>query len=55
MYAIRSYYDKIDQFPDLVYEQYKNLEDSKGGKVLSGDVTKELSPDYMANRSLAGA
>ena len=46
--------DKIDQFPDLVYEQYKNLEDSKGGKVLSGDVTKELSPDYMANRSLAG-
>lgn len=34
---------------------YDRLPESEGGKVINADLVRELSPDYLANRSKAGA
>jgi hypothetical protein len=39
-------------YPSLV-EQYKALKDSQGGKVLNTDIARELSEDYLKNRTLS--
>ena len=40
---------------DGAIEQYKNLPDSDGGRIISADTARELSPDYVADRSLSVA
>jgi hypothetical protein len=40
---------------DAAMRQYAALSDSKGGKVINADLVRELSPDYLADRSRAGA
>jgi len=39
-------------YPSLV-EQYKALKDSQGGKILNTDIARELSEDYLKNRTLS--
>src|SRR5271166_6787262 len=34
---------------------YRDLPDSKGGRILNTDTARELSPDYNGNRALAAA
>ena len=45
--------DKINSAFDAAVEEYNAMPDSNNGKVLSGDRAKELSPDYMNDRTLA--
>lgn len=45
--------EKIDNDFEANVREYDNLPDAEGGKVLGADIAKELSPDYMKNRSLA--
>ncbi len=39
-------------YPSLV-QQYRMIEDSRGGKVLNTDIARELSEDYLKNRTLS--
>ncbi len=39
-------------YPSLV-QQYKMIKDSRGGKVLNTDIARELSEDYLKNRTLS--
>jgi len=41
---------RVNEYPKLVKE-YAKLKDSEGGKVLSTDIARELSPDYVVNRT----
>ena len=41
-----------NQYSDLVNE-YSNLAESRGGKVLNTDIARELSPEYAKNRTLS--
>ena len=43
--------NKITRNFDQAVKEYDQLGDSEGGKVLSTDVARELSPDYMRDRS----
>lgn len=46
---------KLDaDYPSLI-EQYKTIKDSKGGKVINTDVARELSEDYLKNRTLSAS
>ena len=47
--------DQLNSDVDGAIEQYKNLPDSDGGRIISADTARELSPDYMADRSLSAA
>lgn len=40
------------EYPSLV-KQYKLIQDSKGGKILNTDIARELSEDYLKNRTLS--
>jgi len=44
---------KIDKNFEGVVKEYGKLADSEGGKVINTDLARELSPDYLANRSLS--
>lgn len=39
--------------PAAAAEQYAQLEGTMGGKILAGDIAKELSPEYLKDRKLA--
>jgi len=41
-----------NDYPSLV-EQYKAIKDSQGGKILNTDIARELSEDYLKNRTLS--
>jgi hypothetical protein len=43
---------RINEYSKLV-DEYKMLEDAKGGLVINTDVARELSPEYRANRTLS--
>lgn len=43
---------RLNNYQDLVNE-YKQLADTKGGKVINTDLARELSPEYRANRTLS--
>lgn len=43
--------DWIAADPERAIAEYGKLKDAMGGKFLSADVARELSPDYIANRS----
>ena len=47
--------DKISSNFDAAVHEYSTLPDSEGGKVLNTDTARELSPDYMANRTKSAA
>jgi hypothetical protein len=46
---------KVGKDVDTAIADYARLEDSQGGKVLNTDVARELSPDYLKNRTLSAA
>ena len=45
--------EQIAADPQAAIEQYKLIPKTKGGKILNSDLWRELSPDYLADRSLA--
>ena len=44
---------KIDNDFEGAVKEYSKLEDAEGGKVINTDLARELSPEYLANRSLS--
>lgn len=42
---------RLNEEPDRLVEEYAALEDSHGGTVLNTDVARELSPEYLADRT----
>lgn len=46
--------DRVQNF-DKASADYSKLKDSRGGKVLNTDVARELSSDYLKDRTLAAA
>lgn len=51
-YGMRLQQRLESDYPSLV-QQYKTIKDSQGGKVLNTDVARELSEDYLKNRTLS--
>ena len=47
--------DQLNSDIDGAIEQYRNLPDSDGGRIINTDVARELSPDYVADRTLSAA
>lgn len=47
--------EQIGSRLDEAVQAYAKLEDSQGGKVLNTDVARELSPDYLKDRTLSAA
>lgn len=45
--------NKIDSDFDAVVQEYSEIPESHGGKVLSGDIAKELSEEYLVDRTKA--
>lgn len=46
---------QVESSPEEAFAQYAKLKDSEGGKVLSTDVARELSSDYLADRTKSSA
>jgi hypothetical protein len=53
--AIEQRATKIVQNYDQAKSDYNQLKDSRGGSILNTDTARELSPDYMKDRSRAAA
>lgn len=47
--------ERVDNEFDALAKDYTQLPDSMGGKILDVDVARELSPAYLADRTLAAA
>ena len=47
--------EQVGADPEAAIAQYRQLPDSKGGKVLNTDIFRELSPDYRDNRTLSSS
>lgn len=47
--------DQIEADPRAAIEKYNSLPDTKGGKVINADTARELSPDYLKDRTQAAA
>lgn len=47
--------DNLARDPAAAETAYANLEDANGGKVLNTDTARELSPDYLKDRTLSAA
>lgn len=47
------FHEQISANPQAAIEQYKLIPKTKGGKILNADLVRELSPDYLKDRSLA--
>lgn len=45
---------RLNDYAKLM-EEYKLLEDAKGGKVINTDLFREMSPEYRANRTLSAS
>lgn len=45
---------RVDTDYAALRQEYNQLAEAKGGRMVSGDVAKELSPEYMQDRTLAG-
>lgn len=46
---------RVDNNFDQLVEEYSRLKDSEGGMVLNTDLARELSPDYLADRTKSAA
>jgi hypothetical protein len=46
---------RLDNDYENLVKKYNLLEDAKGGKVFNTDIARELSPEYMKNRTLSAA
>ena len=46
---------KIDDDFDGCVQEYSKIKDTKGGKVLNTDIARELSPDYLEDRTKSAA
>jgi len=44
-------FQRVDNDFDNLIEEYGTLKDAKGGRVLNTDTARELSPDYIADRT----
>lgn len=54
--AIQARFDeRLRSDPDSVRAEYAALPDSGGGKILNTDIARELSPDYLADRTRSAA
>ncbi len=47
--------EQLQRDPDAAMKAYAKLEDAAGGKVLNTDIARELSPDYLADRTKSAA
>lgn len=47
--------EQLARDPDLARRQYAQLEDADGGRILNTDTARELSEDYLADRSQSAA
>lgn len=47
--------EQLQRDPEAAMKAYAKLEDSGGGKMLNTDVARELSPDYLADRTKSAA
>jgi len=47
--------EQVGADPEAAIAQYRQVPDSKGGKVLNTDFFRELSPDYRDNRTLSSS
>jgi len=47
--------EQVGADPEAAIAQYRQIPDSKGGKVLNTDFFRELSPDYRDNRTLSSS
>lgn len=47
--------EQLEGDVDGAIAAYEKLPDAEGGKVLAGDVARELSPDYLADRTKSAA
>jgi hypothetical protein len=45
--------DRLDKEYSTLVDDYAKLKDAEGGKVLNTDLARELSPEYVANRTLS--
>lgn len=45
--------DRLDKEYSTLVQDYAKLKDAEGGKVLNTDVARELSPEYVKNRTLS--
>ena len=45
--------NRLDKEYSTLVDDYGRLKDAEGGKVLNTDLARELSPDYVANRTLS--
>src|SRR3546814_15419473 len=43
--------ERLVRDPDALAREYAAIEDTKGGTVLNTDLARELSPEYLANRT----
>ena len=46
---------QLNEDLDGAIDQYRNLPDSDGGRIINTDLARELSPDYVADRTLSAA
>lgn len=46
---------QVSRDPDAAIAAYEKLPDSNGGQTLNTDIARELSPDYLADRSQSAA
>ena len=51
----KRFYGQISGNFDSVRSRYNQLPDARGGKVLNTDTARELSPDYLADRTQSAA
>jgi hypothetical protein len=51
--AIR-FNEEVFKDPAATFKRYADDPETRGGKIIDADIFRELSPDYQANRSLAG-
>ena len=47
--------EQVGADPEAAIAQYRQLPDSKGGKVLNTDIFRELNPEYRDNRTLSSS
>jgi hypothetical protein len=46
---------QLNEDLDGAIDQYRNLPDSDGGRIINTDLARELSPDYVADRTMSAA
>lgn len=50
-----AFVERLEKEPDKVLEEYSKIEGTQGGKLLNTDLARELSPDYLKDRTKSNA